>query len=99
MPEGPDVPFIELAPDWVCELLSPSTRTLDRKHKLPHYAAQGVRHAWLVDPSARTLEVLRLEQGKWQSMATHTGDEIVRAEPFDAIELDLLSLWGETRKS
>ena len=51
--------------------------------------------AWLIDPLARTLEVLKLEGGRWTILATHAGNEIVRAEPFEAIELELAALWGE----
>ncbi len=65
--------------------------------KLPSYARACVAHAWLVNPLVRTLEVLRLENGRWVLIATHAGDEIVHAEPFDAGEVDLLLLWGETR--
>ena len=52
--------------------------------------------AWLIDPLARTLEVLKLESGRWTILATHAGNEVVRAEPFEAIELELAALWGET---
>lgn len=97
MPAVPKVPFFTLPPDWICEVESPSTRRLDRVKKLPAYARRGVSHAWLVDPEARTLEVLRLEGNSWVLAATHGGDEIVRAEPFAAVELDLLVLWGEER--
>lgn len=86
-----------MSPDWVCEILSPSTERLDRAGKLPAYARHGVTHAWLVNPAARTLEVLRAEAGRWVLVATYADDARVRAEPFDAIELDLLLTWGETR--
>ncbi|MFN2444542.1 MAG: hypothetical protein ABR606_02980 [Vicinamibacterales bacterium] len=52
-------------------------------------------HLWMLDPIARTLEVLRLEQGRWAILATHTGAETVRAEPFEALEIDLRLLWDE----
>jgi Uma2 family endonuclease len=94
MPEIPDVSFFELAPDWVCEILSPATVTVDRTRKMRHYADAGVRHLWLVDPRIKTLEVYRLDGGSWRVVATHGGDAPVRAEPFDAIELDLASLWS-----
>jgi Uma2 family endonuclease len=94
MPELPDAAAFELAPDWVCEVLSPSTSALDRADKLPIYAREGVRHAWLVDPIARTLEVLRLEGANWLLVGTWSGDVDVRAEPFDAIELELGVLWA-----
>lgn len=98
MPTFPDVKFFTLTPDWVCEVLSPSTESTDRSRKLRVYARERVRHAWLVTPESRLLEVFRLEGDFWSLIAAHRDDELVRAEPFDAIELDLLPLWGETRK-
>lgn len=97
MPRLPEAAFFTLAPDWVCEVLSPSTERFDRSRKLAVYAREGVAHAWLVNPVARTLEVYRNEAGRWLLIATHAGDAVVRAEPFDAVELDLLPLWGEER--
>jgi len=97
LPSVPDAPSVTLAPDWVCEILSPSTERTDRVKKLPAYARHGVGHAWLINPSTRTLEVFRREGGNWVLAATHADDAIVRAEPFDAIEIDLLRLWGEER--
>jgi Uma2 family endonuclease len=79
--------------NWLCEVLSPSTRTIDRRKKLPIYARDGVGHAWLVDPLQKTLDVLRLESRRWLSVATHEADAQVRAEPFEAIELPLRALW------
>ena len=75
-------------------MVSPSTEATDRADKLPIYAAQQVRHAWLVDPLARTLEVYRLEAGRWSLLETWRDDARVRAEPFQAIEIDLGSLWA-----
>jgi Uma2 family endonuclease len=97
LPQVPAAPAIELPPDWVCEVVSPSTERIDRAKKLGIYARERVTHAWLVNPTARTLEVLRLEATRWLLVATHAGDAVVRAEPFEAIELDLLLLWGESR--
>lgn len=88
-----DEAFIEMAPDWVCEVLSPSTEKRDRAAKLPIYARERVSHAWLVNPAQRTLEVLRLTSERWLTLAVHHDDHRVRAEPFDAIELDLSVLW------
>lgn len=93
MPALPRAAAFTLAPDWVCEILSPSTARFDRVRKLAAYAAHGIRHAWLVDPLARTLEVFRLEEGRWSLIAGHMDDEVVRIEPFDAIELDLSMWW------
>jgi Uma2 family endonuclease len=97
MPSVPDVPAFTLSPDWICEVLSPSTESLDRARKMRIYARERVAHAWLVNPIARTLEVYRLETAGWLLLATHSSDAIVRAEPFDAVAIDLLDLWGETR--
>ena len=94
MPALPQTAHFELAPDWVCEVLSPSTERYDRDVKLPVYAREGVRHAWLVDPIERTLEVYELTRGRWELRAEHVGEELVRAVPFDAIELELAALWA-----
>ncbi len=93
MPTIPDEAFFTLAPHWVCEVLSPSTERLDRGRKLRIYAEAGVAHAWLVNPTERTLEVLRLRDGAWTIVAVCTGSDTVRVEPFDAIELPLGRLW------
>ncbi|HEY3356193.1 MAG TPA: Uma2 family endonuclease [Polyangia bacterium] len=93
MPLMPNAPFFTLAPDFVSEIASPRRGRVDRVKKLPIYAREGVRHAWIVDPLERTLEVLGLEGGRWVLLATHGGDERVRAEPFAAIELDLARWW------
>ncbi|MCA9634891.1 MAG: Uma2 family endonuclease [Myxococcales bacterium] len=83
----------EVVPDWLCEVLSPSTAGLDRAKKLPRYAALGVAHVWLVDPNARTLEVYRHGGEAWIRVAVHAGDVLVRVEPFEAMELPLGRLW------
>jgi len=87
--------YFSLAPDWVCEVVSPSTAAKDRARKLPIYARESVRHVWLVDPLQRTLDVLRLQDRNWVIVAVHEGSPKVRAEPFDAIELDLGILWAD----
>lgn len=98
MPELPEKAWFELAPDWVCEVLSISTAHHDRAVKVPLYARERVPHIWLLDPVALTLEVLRLLEEHYLVLSVYGGDQVVRAEPFDAIELDLLLLWGENRK-
>lgn len=92
-----NVPYFVARPDWVCEVLSPSTEKIDRTLKLPIYAREGVGHAWLIDPLVRTLEVLRLHEGHWITMHTFSDDQEVRAEPFDAIVLSLSVLWADVR--
>ena len=91
----PSTAAFTLAPDWVCEVVSPSTERLDRSRKMPAYARAGVAHLWLVNPSAQTIEVYRLAQAQWLHLATHAGVERVGAEPFDAVELDLAPLWSD----
>jgi Uma2 family endonuclease len=93
MPEPPATAFIGLAPDWIGEVLSPSTEAIDRSEKMAIYAREGVRHAWLVQPVARTLEVYRLQGSAWLVVGVWRDSAVVRAEPFDAIELDLEALW------
>lgn len=93
LPAIPAEPFFTLAPDWVCEVLSPSTASFDRVKKMRVFAREGVRHAWLVDPAARTLEVFQLTDGKWTLLAAHGEGEVVRAAPFDEIEIVLADLW------
>src|SRR5882672_3124869 len=90
--EVPDAAFMTLAPDWICEVLSPSTETLDRTKKLRIYAREGIEHAWLVDPLRKTLEALALRSGAWAPLIAHEGDGKVRVPPFDAIELELSAL-------
>jgi Uma2 family endonuclease len=92
-PSLPVSPRLETAPQWVCEVLSPATQRHDRVLKVPFYARAGVRHCWLVDPLAETLEVLRLEGDRWVLAGAFGGDEVVHVEPFDALALPLKALW------
>jgi Uma2 family endonuclease len=94
MPELPKTAWFELAPDWICEVLSPSTARIDRIEKMPIYAARGVAHAWLVDPDLRTLEVFENRSGQWLLVSTHQNDDRVRAAPFDAVELEIGGWWA-----
>jgi Uma2 family endonuclease len=94
VPEMPRTPAFELAPDWVCEVLWPATEAVDRTDKMVIYAREQVRHVWLVDPMIATLEVFRLLNGKtYEAVAAWRGEVKVRAEPFDAIELELAAIW------
>lgn len=94
MPQMPEAPAFELAPDWICEVLSPSTAGIDRVEKMQIYARERVSHAWMVDPREKTLEVFVLAGASWKLQDAHRGDSKVRAQPFDAIELDLSILWA-----
>jgi len=94
MPALPDTAWFELAPDWVCEVLSPATAKTDRTLKMPLYAQQGVAHLWLIDPLLRTLESYRLAGGHWTLEVTLKDADPVRLEPFSAIEFPLADLWA-----
>ena len=96
MPRVPSVAFFTIAPDWACEVVSPSTVRIDRSRKMSIYARERVRHLWLVDPLARTIEIYRLEDARWIVVANHGGDDRVRAEPFEAMEIALDRWWLES---
>lgn len=93
MPVMPDVPAFDLAPDWVCEVTSSFTMSIDRGAKMRAYAREGVQHLWLVDPQAEALEVYRLTDGRLRLLHRYEGAAPVRAEPFEAIALELGALW------
>lgn len=95
MPELPETASITLAPDCVCEVLSPSTASHDRERKMPFYAEHSVRWAWLLDPLAKTLEVYVLgEARRWGKPTVYGAADRVHAVPFEAIELNLAVLWS-----
>jgi len=98
MPELPETAWFETVPDWVCEVLSPSTARLDRAEKMPLYAHYGVKHIWLIDPELKTLEAyknnFKSNKGQWTLLTTLDNDKPVSVEPFDAISFPLDSLWG-----
>jgi Uma2 family endonuclease len=98
LPEFPDTAYFTVVPDWICEVMSRSTESIDRGEKLPLYAAHGVRHVWLIDPIVKTLEVHALgDEGRWRQVQVHEGDVRVRAAPFEAVELELSALWSRPR--
>lgn len=94
LPEVPEVAHMKLAPDWICEVLSDSTEAVDRIRKMPIYLREGVAHAWLVSPRHRTVEVYRRSDAGWVGVGQYQGAAVVRAEPFDAIDLELGRLWS-----
>ena len=93
MPDYPDAAYCALAPDCVCEVLSPSTRKLDLHGKRPVYAREAVGHLWLIDPTDRTLEAFELREGEWVLVATEQDDAPVRIRPFEAVTFSLGDLW------
>lgn len=88
MPELPDTPAFTLAPDWVCEVASPSTQRTDRLLKMPIYLRAGVPWLWIVDPLTELVEVYEGDGARWVVAATAVGAGAVRLPPFDALELD-----------
>lgn len=90
----PDTAYIETPPDWLAEILSPSTQSLDRTDKLGVYAEFGVKHCWYVDPLAKTLEVFALSGGKWLIAATFKNADPVAAPPFEVHSFALDVLWA-----
>ena len=94
MPAIPGDHRFEVVPDWVCEILSPSTAKKDRTQKLPLYGKYGAAYAWLVDPLARTLEAFALREEGWLLIATLKDDDPVSVPPFDAISFSLADLWA-----
>ena len=93
MPEPWGVRPIEVAPDWICEIISPSNERHDHVVKRRLYARYGVKHYWLLDPAKRILEALRLDGKHWVEVGVYSDDDRVRIEPFDAIELRVSRLF------
>ena len=91
--EGAEIAYFSTVPDWVCEVLSPSTRKFDLESKSDVYAREGVSYLWLVDPISRTLEAFALRNGRWKRIANLRGDAIVSISPFQAISFPLSELW------
>jgi Uma2 family endonuclease len=93
MPELPLDEPIRMVPDWVCEILSPTTRRHDMLRKLPYYAKVGVRFMWLVDIEARVLTAHRLESSDWRIIGTYSDETEARIAPFDAVPLNVADWW------
>ena len=93
LPRPLDEAYFTLAPDWVCEVLSPSTRKFDLDEKRPVYAREGIGHLWFVDPLARTLEAFALQNGKWSPAGSARDDDPVSLPPFEAVTFPLDALW------
>lgn len=89
----PETAFIDTPPDWLCEILSPSTEALDRTDKLAAYAEYSVKHCWYVDPFAKTLEVFQLTGSKWLFAAAFKNADPVTTPPFEAHTFALNVLW------
>jgi Uma2 family endonuclease len=94
LPELPEENWISVSPDWICEVLSPSTVRVDRVKKMPKYAQAGVPFLWMIDPANKALDVFKLESGKWVLASSYVEDDKVHAEPFQEMELELALLWA-----
>ena len=93
MPSLPQGHKFEVVPDWICEIFSPSSKSMDREEKMPLYAQYGVPYAWLLDPKAHTLEVYRSMDGEWTPVGFFRDDDKVSAPPFEAVTVQLTELW------
>ena len=96
MPVVPNTAWFTLAPDWVCEVISPSTARIDRSRKMRIYARAGIAWHWIVDPLLQTVEVYTLRDGHWVVLRTLGGDGPARIEPFEALEVSLARWWLPT---
>ncbi len=94
MPQIPAGHRFEVVPDWICEILSPSTESKDRHIKMPLYAHYGVAYAWLVDPMQRRLQAYALDGNKWRLLAEAAGNDVLAVAPFEALQLELINLWS-----
>ena len=94
MPEMPKTAYFTVAPDWICEVLSPSTFRYDRGEKRDIYARHGVLHYWLCDPAERLVEAFDLVDDKWLLQRTFLDDETVALAPFEAAPFSLGKLWS-----
>lgn len=90
--------YISVAPNWVCEILSPSTFRNDKIRKMPIYARHTVEHIWFIDPTAMTMDSFRLESCRWVLLGSYAENDKVRVEPFQDIEINLGELWIENLK-
>ncbi|MEH3148060.1 MAG: Uma2 family endonuclease [Methylobacterium frigidaeris] len=93
LPSEPSTAFIETPPDWICEILSPSTVRTDRGPKRRIYAEAGIGHLWLLDPQEGVLEAFALTEGRWLLLGTVQRGEVVTLPPFDAISFPLDDLF------
>lgn len=87
--------FFDVRPDWVCEILSPSTQVLDRTRKMDTYGSEGVAYLWFVDPAAQLLEAYQQSPDGWLRLGTWSEDAKPNVAPFDKLDLELGLLWED----
>jgi Uma2 family endonuclease len=95
LPKYPSSAFVTLAPDWICEVLSPRTHGIDRIEKKAAYAREKVQYLWFVDPVEHTLETFELVNGRWTDLGSFAGNAVIRPVPFEAVEFELGALWAD----
>ena len=95
LPHLPETAWFELAPDWACEIMSPSTARKDRVIKLPVYAEHGVSRVWLIDSALKTIEAYQLEDRFWKLIGAFSENDVVSIAPFEEIAIELEVLWAE----
>lgn len=93
LPAVPDGDHFATVPDWVCEVLSPSTRSKDREMKMPLFARYGVPYVWLIDPKIYTLETYELRGAELVLTGTFGPASSLAAAPFEAVRLKVAELW------
>lgn len=89
----PDAAWLDVAPDWACEVISPGTESIDRGRKMKIYGREGVGHLWLLNPIGKTLEIYRLGSAGWTVLYVFQEKDTCQAEPFAAVTIDLTRLW------
>lgn len=93
MPALPKTACFKTPPDWICEILSPTTTRIDRIVKMPIYAELGINYLWLIDPVLRTLEAYELHDGHWLLTGAHADNESIAIAPFAEHTFSLTDLW------
>jgi Uma2 family endonuclease len=98
MPELPDG-TITVVPDWVCEILSPSTAVHDLETKAPHYCKVGVLFLWIVDVDVRTVSAYKRQAGNWHPLGVYSTETDARIGPFEEVPLNVTSWWPPAQGS
>jgi len=98
MPELPDEFPVKVRPDWVCEIVSPNDARRDTIVKYRDYARAGIPHYWMVDLGERTLTTLILQNEHYAIDVEADANQIVRAKPFELVEIAVGLLFGQRRQ-
>lgn len=94
MPTLPKTTYFDIRPDWVCEIISPSSARRDRVTKMTIYARLAIPYYWIIDPIGQTLEVYQLQNNhNWRLLKTYADADEVTVAPFDSYSFSLANLW------